>query len=204
MIFTYFIIGLVATIIGAIPPGASNLAVVKTTLEENVQQSLKIAYGAGIGEIVLAFMALSFGMAVQDFFNMHLWIQLSIIVILSIVGLYFLRSRQTGPIPSKKRRSKYLTGFLLSIVNPPVLIYWVVIFSVMSNYATLSVHASINVLALFFTGVFLGKVVTLFGYGKLGLHMQVKRGDKNTNINKIIGGTLLGIASLQVVKLVLF
>lgn len=204
MIFTYFIIGLIATIIGAIPPGASNLAVVKTTLEENVPQSLKIAYGAGIGEVLLAFMALSFGMAVQDFFNMHLWIQLSVIVILSIVGLYFLRSQQLGPATSKKKRSKYLTGFLLSIVNPPVLIYWVVIFSVISNYATLSVHASITVLLLFFTGVFLGKVLTLFGYGKLGLHIQTKRGDKSTNINKIIGGTLLGIASLQIVKLVLF
>lgn len=204
MIFSYFILGFIATIVGALPPGASNLAVVKTTLEENVQQSLKISYGAGIGEVLLAFMALSFGMAVQDFFNMHLWIQLGVILVFFTVGLYFLRSQQSNKTTSKKNHSKYLTGFLLSIVNPPVLVYWVVIFSLIGNYATLSVHTSVTVLLLFFVGVFLGKVLTLFGYGKIGLRLQIKRGNKSTNINKIIGGTLLGIASLQILKLVLF
>lgn len=204
MILSYFIIGFIATVLGALPPGASNLAVVKTTLEENVQQSLKISYGAGIGEVLLAFMALAFGMAVQEFFSMHLWIQLGVIIVFFVVGLYFFRSQQSSTPVTKKKHSKYLTGFLLSVVNPPVLLYWVVIFSLMSNYATLSVHASATILLLFFVGVFLGKVLTLFGYGKLGIRMQTKRGDKTTNINKIIGGTLLGIASLQVVKLVLF
>jgi len=59
MIFPLFLISLTATIVRALPPGASNLAVIKTTINENIKQGLKISYGAGIGEVILAFLALT-------------------------------------------------------------------------------------------------------------------------------------------------
>jgi hypothetical protein len=49
MILTIFLIGLLSTIVGALPTGTSNLTVIKTTVQENIYQSLKISYGAGIG-----------------------------------------------------------------------------------------------------------------------------------------------------------
>ena len=93
MIYSIFFIGCIATIIGAAPPGASNLAVIKTTLQENIQESLKISYGAGIGEVLLALIAFSFGMMVQDFITMNLWIQVAGFVILGVVGIYLIRKK---------------------------------------------------------------------------------------------------------------
>jgi threonine/homoserine/homoserine lactone efflux protein len=86
----FLLIGIITTIIGALPPGASNVAVVKTSINEDIRQSLKIGYGASFGEVLLALFAYSFGMFIKDFFLMHQWVQIAFSIILSSVGVYFI------------------------------------------------------------------------------------------------------------------
>ncbi|WP_299214796.1 LysE family transporter [uncultured Dokdonia sp.] len=205
MIFAIFIFGLLSTIIGALPPGASNLAVIKTTVKENIYQSMKISYGAGVGEVLLAFIAFSSGMVVQDFFAMHIWLQFLIAGILGIAGIYFIKTKQIEKRDKRKYSSKYVTGFALSVINPPVLIYWVLIFSVLRSSFGVGLENYSLGFFLFFLGVFLGKVVTLYGYGKLGTRIQRKKPDTNaTSLNKMIGIVLISLSLLQTVKLLLF
>lgn len=205
MILTIFLFGLFSTIIGALPPGASNLAVIKTTVKENIQQSLKISYGAGIGEVLLAFIAFSSGMVVQEFFEMHIWLQFLIAGILGIAGIYFIKTKQTEKKNKKKYSSKYMTGFTLSIINPPVLIYWVLIFSVLRSSFSLELENYSLGFLLFFLGVFLGKVATLYGYGKLGVRIQKKKSSENSGaLNRMIGVVLMSLSLLQTMKLLLF
>ena len=205
MILIIFFFGLLSTIIGALPPGASNLAVIKTTVKENIQQSLKISYGAGVGEVVLAFIAFSSGMVVQEFFEMHLWVQFLIAGILGIAGVYFIKTKQTEKKDKKKYSSKYMTGFTLSIINPPVLIYWVLIFSVLRSSFGLELENYSLGFFLFFSGVFSGKVATLYGYGKLGTRIQKKKSPTNTgSLNRMIGVILMSLSLLQTMKLLLF
>lgn len=204
MIVLAFIIGAFATILGALPPGASNLAVIKTTLEESHRQSLKITYGASAGEVLLAFIAFSSGMVVQDFFTMNLWLQYLIAGILAIVGIYFLlHKKQEITQRVKKERSKHLVGFTLSVINPPVLIYWILVFSLLNNALGSAFQSSTVWLLVFLAGVFLGKFVTLYGYSKVGLHVQKKQSSGNTNINRYIGVTLVLLAFMQMTKLAL-
>ena len=203
MIYSIFFIGCIATIIGAAPPGASNLAVIKTTLQENIQESLKISYGAGIGEVLLALIAFSFGMMVQDFITMNLWIQVAGFVILGVVGIYLIRKKKTEKNPSKIG-SKYVTGFLLSLINPPVLVYWILVFSFVQ--VTLNFHLDMNnvLLILFIAGVFTGKVLTLYAYSKLGTHLATKKDNFKSNINVFIGSVLLGLSIIQGLRLLFF
>lgn len=205
MIFTVFLIGFMVTIIGAVPPGASNLAVIKTTVQENISQSLKISYGSGIGEVLLAFTAFSSGMVVQDFFAMHLWLQFLIAGVLGTAGIYFIKTKQVEKRDSRKYSSKYLTGFALSVINPPVLIYWVIVFSVLRSSFSVGLESSSLGFILFFIGVFLGKVATLYGYGKLGIRIQKKKSDTNSSsLNKMIGVVLISLCLIQTAKLLLF
>ncbi|MFT5890445.1 MAG: L-lysine exporter family protein LysE/ArgO [Dokdonia sp.] len=205
MILTILLIGFIATIIGAIPPGASNLAVIKTTVRENIYQSLKISYGAGIGEVFLAFIAFSSGMVVQEFFAMHVWLQFIIAGILGIAGIYFIKTKQIEKRDKRKYSSKYLTGFALSVINPPVLIYWVLIFSVLRNSFEIGLESYSLGFILFFLGVFLGKVITLYGYGKLGTRIQKKKPNTNaSSLNRMIGVVLISLSLLQTAKLLLF
>lgn len=205
MILTIFLFGLLFTIIGALPPGASNLAVIKTTVKENIHQSLKISYGAGIGEVLIAFIAFSSGMVVQDFFAMHIWLQFLIAVILGMAGIYFIKTKQMDKRDQKKYGSKYMTGFALSVINPPVLIYWVLIFSALRSSLTLELEGYSLGFFLFFLGVFLGKVTTLYGYGKLGMCIQKKKSHTSPSaLNKMIGVVLISLSLLQTMKLLLF
>ncbi len=202
MIYSIFFIGLIATVIGAVPPGASNLAVIKTTIQEGIQESLKISYGAGIGEAVLALIALSFGMMVHDFITMNSWVQVAVFVALAIAGVYLLKRKKEKEKSSRSLGSKYVTGFLLSAINPPVLFYWALVFSFLR--ATLDFHLDATLLLLFVAGIFTGKVVTLYGYSKLGTHLANKQPSKKSNINSLIGSVLIGLSLIQGIKLLLF
>ncbi len=205
MIFLFFLIGTFASVVGALAPGASNLAVIKTTVNEDIKQALKIGYGAGIGEVLLAFLALSFGMVVQDFFIMNLWVQFLLVFVLIVVGLFLIRSK---PKEAKEHNSsfssKYVTGFLLSVINPPVLIYWVVVFSMLHKSYSISDMSATPVLVLFFSGVFLGKVLTLYGYGRLGYLIQNRKSNFKCFVNRLVGVMLIIIGLIQGAKLLLF
>ena len=202
MIYGLFFIGLIATIAGAIPPGASNLAVIKTTVQENIHESLKISYGAGIGEVFLALTALSFGMIVQDFIAMNNWLQILVLMILGFAGIYLIKNKKSTQKSSIRLGSKYITGFVLSVINPPVLVYWVLVFSFLRS--TIAFEIDPSSLALLLLGIFLGKVVTLYGYSKLGAHLVKKKNDLVSRMNPLIGTVLIGLSLLQGLKLLLF
>ena len=72
-------------------------------------------------------------------------------------------------------KSHYFNGFFLGLLNPPVLVYWLLVYGMInSNVAMLTIKSSLTVLLLFFSGVYLGKVITLYFYGKFSLYLQVK------------------------------
>ncbi|MBX2829438.1 MAG: LysE family translocator [Flavobacteriaceae bacterium] len=206
MILGFFLLGAVLSILGAIPLGASNLAVVSTTSKHSLSHGMKIAYGAGIGEVVLAFVALNYSMVFSDFFEMNPWIQVLFISVLFIVGLYFLTPKKIrisvkGAPTKGLRYSKFMIGFFLSFINPPVLLYWILAISIAKNHLLeISEMSPMNMLLLFFTGVFLGKVVTLFFYGKLSDRIKQKKKGEKSKLYRVIGVSLIAISLAQMVR----
>ncbi|BAO75072.1 LysE family transporter [Winogradskyella sp. PG-2] len=168
MLILYFFIGLLASIIGALPLGASNIAVINTTLKQNASQAFKIAIAAGIAEVILSYYALHFNMAVKDFFNANQWLQISIAILLLGIGSFLFfksnnRKSKSATKSNKLLKSKYATGFLLGLLNPPVLVYWLVVYGfINTNNIMLSLQSSLLVLFLFFVGVYAGKILTLY------------------------------------------
>lgn len=204
MILIYFIIGIFAALLGALPLGASNIAVINTTIKQNAKQAFKIAITAGIAEVILSYYALHCNMVVRDFFEMNLWIQILIVIVLIAVGvfLFFKKNKKKTSKKNKLTKSKYATGFFLGILNPPVLIYWVVAFGIInSNNIMLSLQSSLSVLFLFFFGVYIGKVLTLYFYSKFSLVIKNKAQNVSLVINKVTGVLLVVIGIVQAVKL---
>ena len=206
MILGFFFIGTFLSILGAIPLGASNLAVVSTTSKQSLSQGMKVAYGAGFGEVLLAFFALNYSMVFSDFFEMNHWVQISFMVVLFIVGLYFLTPKKLKiRVKSSSNRdisySKFWVGFFLSFINPPVLLYWILAISIAKNHLVdISEMSPMTLLSLFFTGVFLGKVTTLFFYGRLSDRIKNKKKGGKTKMYRIIGISLILISFAQMVR----
>ncbi|WP_298895949.1 LysE family transporter [uncultured Psychroserpens sp.] len=204
MIFIYFIIGILASVIGALPLGASNIAVINTTIKQNAKQAFKIAIAAGIAEVILSYYALHCNMVVRDFFDQNMWIQIVIVVILMAVGSFLIFKKNKEKASKKKRltSSKYATGFLLGILNPPVLIYWIVAFGIINNNdLMLSLGSPLFVLFLFFAGVYLGKLLTLYLYSKFSIAIKNKVQNITLVINKVTGILLIVIGIAQAIKL---
>lgn len=207
MILLFLLVGFLASIVGALPLGASNIAVINTTVKENFKQALKIIIAAGIAEVILSYYALHYNMLVNDFFATNQWLQILIALLLLAIGgiLFFKKNKEKVKQLKTKRsiwNSKYMTGFLLGLLNPPVLIYWLLVYSfVNTNIAMLSVKSSIGILLLFFGGVYIGKVFTLYLYGRFSLVIQRKFQNINAVINKVTGSLLFTIGMLQFVKL---
>jgi threonine/homoserine/homoserine lactone efflux protein len=206
MIVVYLFIGILAAILSALPLGASNIAVINTTLKENAKQAFKIALTAGVAEVLLSYYALDCNTVIKTFFDENLWVQTAIVVLLFTAGGYLFFKKQTGSKPKKLKltQSKYATGFLLGIINPPVLIYWVIAFGVLNNNDfMLSLQSSFAVLFLFFAGVYLGKLLTLYGYSKMSIIIKNKVNNISHIVNRVTGVLLIVIGLIQSTQLYL-
>ena len=212
MTILYLFLGIIIAIIGAVPLGAVNIAVINTSIKENIKKAFYIALAAGVGEVLLALFALHCSMELSAFFENNPWIQGSFIALFFAIGIYFLifANKKKNTTSGKSRtkikapKSKFLTGFSLAILNPPVIIYWLIAISLTNKYVfALTIQNPISSLALFFLGIYLGKIGTLYFYGKWGNKMSQKQGDSKTKIHRIIGVALIAISIAQSIKFVI-
>jgi threonine/homoserine/homoserine lactone efflux protein len=206
MILLYIIIGVLLSAVGAVPLGASNIAVITTSTKESLSKGLVIAHGAGFGEVVLAFIALTYSKLITTFFEMNAWIQVSFIILFFIIGLFFLflkkiRFKIKNPMVNKRKKPKFLTGFLLAMLNPPVLIFWVIAISLTQKYMIpISSMSPFILLLLFFTGVYIGKFITLYFYGKISHHRAKKQNKERYKLYRVIGIVLIVVSTLQGIR----
>ncbi len=206
MEFLYVLVGITLAIIGAAPLGASNIAVITTTAKESLSKGMIIAYGAGLGEVLLAFLSLCNSTMLSGFFEMNPWLQGLFIGIFFIVGLFFLfpnaikiclkRTRER-----RRKNPKILTGFVLAALNPPVLLFWILAITLTSRYLlSLSDMSPVLVLVLFFVGVFIGKVLTLYFYARWSNKMKQKQQGDKTKLYRLIGIVLILISTVQGIR----
>ena len=199
------ILGFLTAILGALPLGTTNVAVINTTLKETIQSALKIVYPAAIAEVILVLIALYANATLLAFIDHNIWVQYSIVVILLVLGAY-LFFKKNKEMPHSKRKlkiSKPLLGFILGMVNPAVLMYWLVAITFL-NKKIMHLDLSINdtLLLLFLIGVFFGKVVTLYGFGKFSHQLSLKTHHISTKVNQIIGVLLAIVSIVQFIKIV--
>lgn len=205
----YFLVGTMLATLGGAFPGASNIAVVSSVVGGNPKQGKQIAYGAGLGEITLAFLALYYSMMVSDFFEMNPWVKVTFVAVFFAVGSLFLFKHK---LPNKQKRKannfgpwqRLFKGFALAAFNPPVLLFWLVAIALVhNNYFELSAMLALPKLMLFFGGVFLGKVAILLIYGSTGKRLTngKQKTAGNKGMNTVIGLALIAIATIQSLRL---
>ena len=201
----YFFLGLVSSIIGAIPLGATNVVVINTTLKTTLTEARKILYPAAFGEVILVVVALYASMPLKDFIQNNSWFHLLIPVIMILIGGILLYNKKS--VNYKKIKftiSKPVLGFSTALLNPPVLIYWIFVLSFLNKQMiTITFNSAYLLLVSFIIGVFAGKVVTLLAYGKSSVYLKPRLSGVQSRINHIIGLFLITIAIFQILKIFL-
>ena len=207
----YLFLGVITAVVGALPLGTTNVAVINATIQESLQSALKIVYTAALAEIVLVFIAICFNMQIENFIAMNIWLQYTIGFLLLGVGtILFLGRKECVKdeneecIIIKKRYniSKQMLGFILGFINPTVLIYWILIISFLNKKMLyLNIDVAYSLLIIFLIGVVSGKVITLYGYGKFSHLLKIRMKNITTRINRIIGVLLICVSIFQFTKL---
>ena len=206
MAILYLFIGFCTAVIAAAPPGAANIVVINTTIKHTFTKALYIVLGAGIGEVLLSLIALHCAMNFSDYFNANPWIQFTIFTLFLIVGTFFILRNKfqiRSKLNSRKKLKtpKFFTGVLLAFINPPVLIFWVLAFTVIHKYVLkVSEMSPWITLLLFFTGVYLGKVLTLYSYGRWGKKLEKKTDNSSSKKDNFVGIALVLVGAIQGVR----
>lgn len=201
----YFFIGVIATFFGAIPLGTVNISVINTTIKQNMSMAMRIAFAAGFAEIILSFYALHCSMFVTGFIGNNNWLQVTLAIIILGIGMFMLLKRQKVISEPKKSvfDSKFLNGFVLGLINPPVLLYWIFVIEFLNrNNYSLTMEVSLTLIFLFFMGVYLGKVLTLYLYSKSSVLIKKKFANISQTVNKATGILLVVIGVIQFIRLI--
>jgi threonine/homoserine/homoserine lactone efflux protein len=121
-----FLIGLLFSFLGSIPPGTLNVSVLQLGLQKKIATALRFALAVSIIEYPYAWLAVEFEswltsspLIVQNF-------QLITAVAMTSLGVFTLwTSRKPSAFSLKFNESGFRRGIVLSLLNPMAIPYWV-------------------------------------------------------------------------------
>ncbi|MBN8576993.1 MAG: LysE family transporter [Cytophagales bacterium] len=126
MIVQVFIIGLVASFIGSIPPGTLNIIVLQMGLENKIRIALRFILAVALIEYPYAWIAVEFehlitaSPLVQQNFKL---LAAVVMLALGILGLWSVR--KPSSLTVKLQESGFRKGLILSILNPQAIPWWI-------------------------------------------------------------------------------
>lgn len=170
---TYLFLGTLVCTIGALPFGLVNLSVVDEAIKQNGRESMSIAFGASLIEVLFALIALLAGTILASYFNGNGLVKFIVLTVLIGSGIFFwFKNGKFKNDNNSKVFNGFLKGILLNLMSLQVLLFW--IFAI----AFLSVRnirpSSFIQIILFISGVLIGKMVVLRAYSVFGKKIAEK------------------------------
>lgn len=219
-----FLITFFISFIGSIHPGPLNLSVIQTTLQKGLVAALLTALGGVIPEIIYGYLAVEGVIIFEKYpviFNLMQWVVMPILLGLGIQQIIVSRQPKKEISSSKTTRGDStrgastrkvsravftrevsIRGFFLSLFNPQLLPYWMVILVNYQNYSFLKI-SELSDKILFVLGTSTGAFALNYVYAYIA-YKQRERVFKYINQNcfeQIIGWTFVLMGFLQGVKL---
>ena len=202
-----FLITFFISFVGSIHPGPLNISVIQTTFQKGFFSALILAFGGVIPEIIYGFLAVESVMIFEKHtivFNMMQWAVVPIVLVLGIQQIINSQKPRKIIKPSKILDNSALKGFFLSLFNPQLLPYWVVILINYQSYSFLKISDLFDKFSFV-----LGTSTGAFALNYVYAYMAYKHREKifrylNENrFEQLIGWTFVGMGVLQTFKLIL-
>ncbi len=189
-----------------IPPGPLSVYVVHTTLQKTLKMAMWVAFGGVLCESAYAYLATE-GVSIFDKYpSVAMAMKWGIIGILVSVGTitFFQKPAQikSEQVSTQGRVFSFFKGISLSLFNPQLIAFWVVILLAYNGYDLLKINTLIE--RFFFvlgagTGTF-GLVYT-YAYMANRKRSLVFKYLNDNRLNKLIGLIFWGLAVVQLVNL---
>ena len=206
-----FLITFIISFLGSIHPGPLNLSVIQITLRKNLSLGLLMALGGIIPEIIYGYLAVEGVMIFEKYpiiFELMKWAVVPILLIMGYLELTKMKKNNDineyifEEISSEKRKF-FSKGFFLSLFNPQLLPFWIVILVNYQNHNYLKI-SDLSDKIWFILGASTGAFILNYVYARVASmkREQIFRTLNQNRFEQLIGWTFLGMGILQVVKLV--
>lgn len=194
--FLYFIVALIACLMGTIPFGPINLTVVKTTVDYNAARGTEVAVAASLVEIVQALIATCFGMIISNFLEANLLVKVAIgLVFIVLAGVIFTRKPKPKLEKEVEEKSFFMKGLVIAALNPQAVPFWIFALAAISQYFVFE-YMGIHLVA-FLAGVFVGKLIALYGFVVASAYLKTHLEQSSVLVNRILASVLLFIGVSQ-------
>ena len=162
-----FLLALIFSFLGSIPPGTLNLTVLRLGLEQKINIAWRFSLAAAIIEYPYAWLALLFedwitsSPAIVNNFTL-----ISAIVMITL-GILTIRSASKHPkYVDTIRESGFRKGLLLGILNPLALPFWIGITAYLKSQGWITLSSAAEVHSYLF-GISLGALILLISVAYL-------------------------------------
>lgn len=126
MVLQVFLVGLVFSFVGSIPPGTLNILVLQLGLENKVKTALRFALAVSIIEYPYAWIAVVF----EDWITSSTIVlhnfQLTGATVMTFIGaLSVWTARKPSTFSERFQESGFVRGLVLSVLNPQAIPFWI-------------------------------------------------------------------------------
>lgn len=193
----YFLVGLAVCFIGTIPFGPINLTVVKTTVDYDPRRGMEFALAASLVEIAEALIAISFGMLISSYLENNIVFKATVAIFFLALSV-FVFTRKSKPSLSQQHSSQpsfFRRGLIIAALNPQAIPFWIVALAAIGQ--NLNFEYTGIYLAVFLFGVFIGKLLALYGFVIASSYLKTHLQQSSELVNKLLAIILLLIGLTQ-------
>lgn len=189
-----FLVGLVFSFLGSIPPGTLNLCVLQLGLEKKVSIALRFALAVSIVEYPYAWIGVEFELWITS----SPWVvrnfQLITALVMTAMGaLNIWAARNPTSFSVRFNASGFRRGIVLSILNPMAIPFWIGVTAYLKSQGWIDLSTT-GLLHIYVLGTSVGALVLLTLYTFLANRLSVYI--QNSRVVQLVPGItllLLGI-----------
>lgn len=197
-----FLVGLLFSFIGSIPPGTLNLCVLQLGLEKKTAAALRFALAVAIIEYPYAWIAVEFEKLITSSPAVIQNFELLTAIVMTIIGvLNIWAAQKPTEFTNRFNESGFRRGLVLSVLNPMAIPFWIGITAYLRAQGWIDLSSSLK-LHLYVFGTSVGAMIllTLFTYLAHRLSAYVTQ---SKLIKLIPGVTLLALGFYAFIRYLL-
>tara|TARA_B110000858_G_scaffold89711_1_gene103722 strand:- start:36949 stop:37578 length:630 start_codon:yes stop_codon:yes gene_type:complete len=195
--FLYFFVGFLACLLGTIPFGPINLAVVKTTVDYDRRSGIEIAFAASLIEILQALIAICFGMLISSFLDANVLVKFFLAFVFIALAIFIFTRKPEPTLQKRQSRpvSFFRNGLIIAGLNPQAVPFWIFALATISQYFEFQ-YMGLTLIG-FLLGVFIGKLLALYGFVVASTYLKAHLQESSALVNRLLAAILLFIGLSQ-------
>jgi threonine/homoserine/homoserine lactone efflux protein len=201
----YFVTAIISYV-ATIPPGPLSVYVVHTTLQKNLKMAMWVALGGVLCESVYAYLATAGIFVFDKYPAVAMAMKWGIIGLLVLIGTitFFQKPAHVEheTVSAKGWVFSFFKGISLSLFNPQLIAFWVVVLLAYNGYELLKIN-SLNEKIFLVLGAGTGTFGLVYTYASLANQKRdiVFKYLNDNRLNKLIAFIFWGLAVVQLVNL---